>query len=358
MLGGRAAEKLVFDEYSAGAENDLMQATRLARRMVTAWGMSERLGPVAYRTSEEHPFLGKEIYEQREFSEHSAQLIDEEVARILHEAAERASDLLGQQRAQLETLATALEEQEVLDEQEIEELLGPSINKRTAESNGRVVDVAPSDNKGGDAPLAGRQERLPPPGESRENNGRPPGFSRNFLPTTTFPLLATQPAPPALTPTLRPKISLLFSARWWLFLSPFLFFQTILGFASLKSCPPFTSSQPSGFAPGPPLAPFFLPRVFFVVFLLFCAALCPPLATRASKQHLTEHPGTVFFAAGTRTRGLNREVNDKEFDVALHVVFKSRAAHDEYQTAPRHVKFIEESKPNWAKVRVFDADVE
>ena len=71
MLGGRAAEKLIFDEYSAGAENDLMQATRLARRMVTAWGMSERLGPVAYRTSEEHPFLGKEIHEQREFSEHS-----------------------------------------------------------------------------------------------------------------------------------------------------------------------------------------------------------------------------------------------------------------------------------------------
>ncbi len=91
MLGGRAAEKLIFDEYSAGAENDLTQATRLARRMVTAWGMSERLGPVAYRTSEEHPFLGKEIHEQREFSEHSAQLIDEEVASILHAAADRAT---------------------------------------------------------------------------------------------------------------------------------------------------------------------------------------------------------------------------------------------------------------------------
>jgi cell division protease FtsH len=149
MLGGRAAEKLVFNEYSAGAENDLMQATRLARRMVTAWGMSERLGPVAYRTSEEHPFLGKEIYEQREFSEHSAQLIDEEVARMLHTAAERATDLLGQQRAQLEKLAGALEEQEVLDEKDIELLLGASINKRAA-SNGRVVDIAPSDSQGGD----------------------------------------------------------------------------------------------------------------------------------------------------------------------------------------------------------------
>jgi hypothetical protein len=76
------------------------------------------------------------------------------------------------------------------------------------------------------------------------------------------------------------------------------------------------------------------------------------------RHYLTDHAGTVFFAAGTRTRGLNREVNDKEFDVALHVVFKDRAAHDQYQTAERHVKFIAESKPNWAQVRVFDADVE
>jgi cell division protease FtsH len=143
MLGGRAAEKLIYDEYSAGAENDLTQATRLARRMVTAWGMSERLGPVAYRTSEDHPFLGKEIHEQREFSEHSAQLIDEEVAKILHAAADRASTLLVKNREQLEKLSDALEQQEVLDEHDIELLLGPSINKR-AGTNGRAIDVAPA----------------------------------------------------------------------------------------------------------------------------------------------------------------------------------------------------------------------
>ena len=145
VLGGRAAEKIVFEQYSAGAENDLAQATNLARRMVTAWGMSERLGPVAYRTSEEHPFLGKEIYEHREFSEHSARLIDEEVARILHAASDRAHKLLTEHRAELEKLADALEEHEVLDEKEIEEILGPSINKR-AESNGRAIEVAPSDS--------------------------------------------------------------------------------------------------------------------------------------------------------------------------------------------------------------------
>jgi cell division protease FtsH len=110
--------------------------------MVTAWGMSERLGPVAYRTSEDHPFLGKEIHEQREFSEHSAQLIDEEVAKILHAAAHRASKLLTDNRAQLEKLSDALEQQEVLDEHEIEQLLGPSVNKR-ADTNGRVIEVAP-----------------------------------------------------------------------------------------------------------------------------------------------------------------------------------------------------------------------
>ncbi len=130
MLGGRAAEKLVFNEYSAGAENDLSQVTKLARKMVAHWGMSDRLGPVAYRTGEEHPFLGREIYEQREFSEHSAQVIDEEVSRILHEADTRAMELLLEHRANLDALSAALEQREVLDDTEVEELLGPSQNPR------------------------------------------------------------------------------------------------------------------------------------------------------------------------------------------------------------------------------------
>ena len=129
-LGGRAAEKLIFDEYSAGAENDLTQVTRLARRMVTHWGMSERLGPVSYRTGEEHPFLGRDISEPRDFSEHTAQVIDEEVARILHSAAERASQLLAEHRDKLDAVAKALEENEVLDEFEVEQLIGPSANPR------------------------------------------------------------------------------------------------------------------------------------------------------------------------------------------------------------------------------------
>ncbi len=136
MLGGRAAEKLMFGEYTAGAEDDLKRATQLARRMVTHWGMSERLGPIAFRTSEEHPFLGKEISEQREFSEHTAQVIDEEVARILQDAAQRAHDVLSRDRAKLDRLATTLVERELLTEREVEELIGPAA--RVEETNGHI----------------------------------------------------------------------------------------------------------------------------------------------------------------------------------------------------------------------------
>lgn len=75
----------------------------------------------------------------------------------------------------------------------------------------------------------------------------------------------------------------------------------------------------------------------------------------ACKKHLSQHPGTAYFACGTLAEELNREVNDREFDVALHVVFNDQAAHDRYQDAPLHLQFIEENRSNWAKVRVFDS---
>jgi hypothetical protein len=75
----------------------------------------------------------------------------------------------------------------------------------------------------------------------------------------------------------------------------------------------------------------------------------------ACRKYLTDHPGTVHFSAGTRAAQYARPVNDKEFDVALVVVFDSAAAQDEYQTAPRHKQFIAEQSANWAQVRVFDA---
>ncbi len=126
LLGGRAAEKIEFHEFSAGAEDDLKQATNLARRMVTQWGMSERLGPVAFRSSEHHPFLGKDIAEPREFSEDTAKLIDEEIVRILRAAADKAEQILRENPDKLLLLATTLEREEVLDERQIAELIGPA----------------------------------------------------------------------------------------------------------------------------------------------------------------------------------------------------------------------------------------
>ena len=75
----------------------------------------------------------------------------------------------------------------------------------------------------------------------------------------------------------------------------------------------------------------------------------------ACKKYLSGHPGTVSFAAGTLAAEFDRPVNDRDFDVSLHVVFENKAAHDRYQKADRHLKFIEENKANWKKVRVFDS---
>jgi cell division protease FtsH len=140
-LGGRAAERLIFSDLTAGAAGDLKTATRLARMMVTQWGMSERVGPVFFRASEEHPFLGREMSELRDHSEHTAQIIDEEVSRILREADERAYRLLEEHRDDLEKLTEALIEKEVLTVTEIEELIGKRAGARV-EATGDEVAVS------------------------------------------------------------------------------------------------------------------------------------------------------------------------------------------------------------------------
>lgn len=127
MLGGRAAEKLIFDEYSAGAENDLSRATSLARRMVAHWGMSDVIGPVAFRQGEEHPFLGKEIHEAREFSEETAHIIDKEVQRFLNNAADRSFKLLTEHRGELDAIAAALLKNESIDRSDLVKLLGDPV---------------------------------------------------------------------------------------------------------------------------------------------------------------------------------------------------------------------------------------
>jgi cell division protease FtsH len=131
-MGGRAADRLVYDEVTSGASMDLKQATRIARLMVSQFGMSERLGPVAYRIGEEHIFLGKEIQEPRDFSEGTAQVIDEEVQRILREADDQAYHLLRTNRDKMERLVEALLQKEELLREEIDQLL-------RADNNGAVT---------------------------------------------------------------------------------------------------------------------------------------------------------------------------------------------------------------------------
>jgi cell division protease FtsH len=128
LLAGRAAERVIYDETTAGAENDLERATSMARRMVAHWGMSGKIGPVSYKSSDEDPFLGREIHQQRQFSEHTQQIIDDEVGDILRDAEKRAIDFLHQKREELELLTEKLMEVEELSEIQITELIGPSIH--------------------------------------------------------------------------------------------------------------------------------------------------------------------------------------------------------------------------------------
>jgi cell division protease FtsH len=123
MMGGRVAERLVFNELSTGAANDLERATGLARKMVCEWGMSERLGPLTFGKKEEQIFLGREIATHRDYSEQTAQEIDKEVKRIVEEAEARATELLTANVDKLHLLANALLEREILDGEEIDRIL-------------------------------------------------------------------------------------------------------------------------------------------------------------------------------------------------------------------------------------------
>ena len=123
LLAGRAAEELIFGDITTGASSDLEQATKLARSMVTQYGMSELLGPRTFGQKEELIFLGREISEQRDYSEEVARQIDTEVKRIIDTAYSRAMQILKEQREKLETLAKRLIEVETLEGAELEALL-------------------------------------------------------------------------------------------------------------------------------------------------------------------------------------------------------------------------------------------
>ncbi len=131
MLGGRTAEDLILGSVSSGADDDIRQATKLARAMVARWGMDEEVGPVDLRQSEEHPFLGREIAQPRTFSETTAHEVDEAVRRLLQEAEARATEIIRRYKAPLGKLIAALEEHETLSRAQIEAALGAPRRRAT-----------------------------------------------------------------------------------------------------------------------------------------------------------------------------------------------------------------------------------
>jgi cell division protease FtsH len=122
-MGGRAAEKLVFDQFTTGAGNDIERATALARKMVCEWGMSEKMGPLTFGKKEEEIFLGREIAQHRDYSEQTAILIDDEVKKIVDKAMQRAESILKENMDTLHRLSAALLEREILDAEEIDKVM-------------------------------------------------------------------------------------------------------------------------------------------------------------------------------------------------------------------------------------------
>ncbi|HSL47920.1 MAG TPA: ATP-dependent zinc metalloprotease FtsH [Candidatus Deferrimicrobiaceae bacterium] len=123
LLGGRAAEEIVFQQQTTGAGDDLEKATEMARKMVCEWGMSDRMGPLTFGKGEEHIFLGREVARPKDFSEETAVLIDSEIKRIVVESATRARHMIETNLEKLHALARALLERESLDGEEIARIL-------------------------------------------------------------------------------------------------------------------------------------------------------------------------------------------------------------------------------------------
>ena len=128
-MGGRAAEELIFNEVTTGASNDIERATQTARDMVCRYGMSKVLGPVNFSGSRSNLFLGREMGEQRDFSEAFSRQIDEEVLSLVKSQYERAFKILEGQKDKLEEFATELIAAEVLEDSDLDRILGPSPRK-------------------------------------------------------------------------------------------------------------------------------------------------------------------------------------------------------------------------------------
>ncbi len=162
-LGGRAAEKIIFNQYTTGAGNDIEKATKIARKMVCEWGMSEKLGPLAYGQKEEEIFLGREITKHTDFSEKTAEAIDEEIQAIIMNGMEKAENILRENIDMLHKLAHELLVREILDAEEIKKIMNGEelppvekeelpdhvkelLEKRNKESEKSNKEISPEDS--------------------------------------------------------------------------------------------------------------------------------------------------------------------------------------------------------------------
>ena len=143
-MGGRAAEKLIFNELTTGASNDIERASSLARKMVCEFGMSEKLGPIMYGNKEEEVFLGKEIHQHKNYSEETQVIIDDETKKIVQSCMDRAMNILSSNEEILHRLAAALLEREILDAEEIDMIVrGEKLPPVEKNHNGSAAEVNP-----------------------------------------------------------------------------------------------------------------------------------------------------------------------------------------------------------------------
>lgn len=147
LMGGRAAEELVFNELSTGAGNDIEQATDIARKMVCEWGMSDRLGPMTFGKKNEEIFLGREIQQHRDYSEATARMIDEETVRFVRKAQKQAQNILSDNFELLKTMAEVLLKYETIDGADIRKILDGKKIQRSTGSNRRPRRRTPKPRK-------------------------------------------------------------------------------------------------------------------------------------------------------------------------------------------------------------------
>jgi cell division protease FtsH len=151
LLGGRVTESIKFGDVTSGAQNDLERATQIARQMITQLGMSDRLGPVTLGRKHHEIFLGRDIMEDRNYSEEIAYAIDQEVRRIIDECFERVRGILNENFGKVEEISAILLDKEVLEGSEFNKLLGFPENGEDGESkksNGEIHNETPQNEKG------------------------------------------------------------------------------------------------------------------------------------------------------------------------------------------------------------------